>query len=709
MNNSKSYMGIDYFRFIAAFLIIAIHTSPLSTYSQTGDFILTRIIARIAVPFFLMTSGFFLISRYCYNEDKLLYFIKKTALIYGVSILLYIPINIYNSYFSMEFLIPNIIKDIFFDGTMYHLWYLPASIIGAVIAWFTVKRMGFKKALFITAILYVIGLFGDSYYSISEKIPLLKGMYGYFFEVSDYTRNGIFFAPIFFVLGGMISERSARPALKKSIIGFCISFIAMIGEGMLLHNLELQRHDSMYILLVPCMYFLFNTLTSLSEKRNVLLRTSALVIYIIHPMMIVVIRLFAKLTHTQGLYVDNSIVHYLAVSILSAVFSVLLTMLYYKARNGKVKAMDRAYIEIDLNNLKHNVRVLQNAMPQGCDLMAVVKAEAYGHGAFEVATYINRLGVKAFAVAAIDEGIKLRRYGIRDEILILGFTDPARAKELHKFDLMQTLLDYDYALRLNEQGCKIKAHMKINTGMNRLGFDSMDTDSMVKAFDMKNLEICGIYTHLCVSDNLAAQDVCFTETQIRKFYQSLDQLKENGIKIPKTHVQSSYGFLNYPELKCSYVRAGVALYGVLSSINDKTKLRLDLRPVLSLKSQIVLLRKIKRGESIGYGRTFVAKRDSQIAILSIGYADGFPRNLSGKNSEVLIREKRFPIVGRICMDQLAIDVTDIETVCVGDVATLIGSDGNDGLSAAAIANSADSISNELLSRMGSRLKIKVND
>lgn len=709
MNNKNSYSGIDYFRFIAAFLIIAIHTSPLSTYSETGDFVLTRIIARIAVPFFIMTSGFFLISRYKYNEDKLISFVKKTALIYLISIIIYIPLNIYNDYFNVDNLFPNIIKDIFFDGTMYHLWYLPATIIGGVIAWFAVKRMGLKKVLLLTSVLYLIGLFGDSYYGVSEKVPLIREMYGHIFEVSDYTRNGIFFAPVFFVLGGIIADKSVRISLKNSLIGFSTSFLLMFGEGMLLHSFEVQRHDSMYILLLPCMYFLFNALIFWKGKRNVLLRTSALVIYIIHPMMIVVIRLFAKITHTQRLLVDNSIIHYLLVSITSVIFAVLLSSIFNKARTRKekscTKAQDRAWIEIDFNNLKHNVNTLKSAMPKGCDLMAVVKAEAYGHGAFEVATYINQIGVKAFAVATIDEGIKLRSYGIQGEILILGFTSPARARELHKYDLMQTLIDYDYALLLNSQGYNIKAHIKIDTGMHRLGFDNTDTKSIIEAFGMKHIEICGIYTHLCVSDSLTAEDVNFTEMQIERFYKSLDSLKENGIEIPKTHIQGSYGLLNYPELECSYVRAGVSLYGVLSSPDDRTRLHLDLRPVLSLKSQVALLRWVQSGESIGYGRTFIAKKDTRIAILSIGYADGFPRNLSCGNGEVLINGQCVPIIGRICMDQLAVNVTNIDNVCVGDVATLIGQDSNEKILAATVADNSYSITNELLSRMGSRLKV----
>lgn len=170
MQKSKSYTGIDCFRFIAALLIVAIHTSPLASFNQTADFILTRIMARVAVPFFLMTSGFFLISRYTRNAGRLIGFIKSTVMIYGAAILIYIPVNIYNGYFRMDNLMPNIIKDIIFDGTIYHLWYLPASVTGAVIAWYLVKKAGYKKAVAVSGILYLIGMFGDSWYGISEKV-----------------------------------------------------------------------------------------------------------------------------------------------------------------------------------------------------------------------------------------------------------------------------------------------------------------------------------------------------------------------------------------------------------------------------------------------------------------------------------------------------------------------------------------------------------
>lgn len=708
MTKNESYSGIDYFRFIAALLIVAIHTSPLSSFSETGNFIFTRIVSRVAVPFFFMTSGFFLISRYTCNAEKLEAFIKKATLIYGVAILLYIPINVYNGYFKMDNLLPNIIKDIVFDGTLYHLWYLPASIIGAAIAWYLVKKLNYPKALMVASVLYLIGLFGDSYYGITEKISCLNSLYTYIFQVTDYTRNGIFFAPIFFILGGFIADNRPQITFGKSFLGFAISLALMLGEAMILHHFDLQRHDSMYVFLLPCMYFLFIVILHFKGKRLVSLRTASLIIYIIHPMMIVVIRLFSKLLHIQKLFVENSIVHYFAVCLTSVVFSVVLTAMWNKYKPKKAKHTadtDRAYLEIDLNNLEHNVKVLKRAMPQKCELMAVVKAEAYGHGLYEIATHLNKIGVKAFAVATIDEGIKLRQYGVLGEILILGYTAPARAKELRKYDLTQTLIDYKYALLLDKQGYDVMTHIKVDTGMHRLGFDAKDIEKISAVFSMKHIKVSGIYTHLCAADSVDEKDIFFTNVQIESFYNLLNQLKEKGITIPKIHIQSSYGLLNYPELKCDYVRVGVSLYGVLSSPNDRTKLHLDLRPVLSLKSRVILLREIKKGESVGYSRSFVANRDSLIALLPVGYADGYPRNLSCGKSYVLINGHQAPVVGKICMDQLAVDVTDIPNVKTGSIATLIGKDGKEEITAPMVAESAESITNELLSRMGHRLNI----
>lgn len=704
MNNKRAYAGIDYFRLIAAVLVMTIHTSPLLTYSETADFVLTRIIARIAVPFFFMTSGFFLITRYSQNTDRLKAFIKKTAIIYIAAILIYLPINIYNSYFSNENLAPNIIKDILIDGTMYHLWYLPASIIGGWIAWHLVKKLDYKKALIAALALYAIGLFGDSYYGIAERLPLLNGFYTLVFQVCDYTRNGFFFAPVFFVLGGAFHDSEIHISPRKSALGFAVSFAMMILEAISLRKLDLPRHDSMYLFLLPCTLFLFGAILSWRGKRREWLRDMSLIIYIIHPMTIVFVRAFAKLFGLQDLLIYNSVVHFLAVSVASAAIAFVMSLAISRFRSTRKHnpiGTERAWIELNLDNLRNNVEALNQAMPDKCELMAVVKAEAYGHGAFETAVYLERIGVKAFAVATIDEGIELRKCGIRGDILILGYTSPERAKELKHFKLIQTLVSYEHAVGLSSKGIKTDVHIKLDTGMHRLGFDCEDSGKIADVFNMKNIAVKGIYTHLCAADSLSESDIMFTENQIKSFYIALDKLKAAGIKIPKTHIQSSYGLLNYPGIKCDYVRAGVSLYGVLSKPGDETKLKLDLKPALSLKSRVILVRDVKAGDTVGYGRAFTAENDGRIAIISIGYADGLPRNLSCGNASVIIGGHKAPIVGRICMDQTAVDVTDIADVEVGTAVTVIG----EGISAEHVADESGSITNELLSRLGRRLKI----
>ena len=365
---------------------------------------------------------------------------------------------------------------------------------------------------------------------------------------------------------------------------------------------------------------------------------------------------------------------------------------------------ERAWIEVNKKNLAHNVKILRDAMPKGCELMAVVKAEAYGHGAYAVSRHLNKLGVFAFAVATAEEGIKLRQGGVQGEILILGYTNVCRAYELKKYNLTQTIIDYDYARALNSQRVKVKVHVKIDTGMHRLGIGWREHGKVVRVFSMKYLNVTGVFTHLSCSDSLEQRDISFTRLQIRRFYRCVGRLKSRGAVIPKVHLQSSYGLLNYPQLSCDYVRAGVALYGCLSSPGDKTLLKLDLRPVLSLKARVVLIREIKKGEAFGYGRNFIAQRDSRIAILSIGYGDGYPRNLSCSQGMAKIRGYQLPVIGNICMDQMAVDITDAEGILPGDTATLIG-EGD--LSASSVAEYGGSISNELLCRLGGRLPVVI--
>lgn len=699
MSRERYDTGIDWLRLAAAILVIAIHTSPLADFNETGDFILTRVLARIAVPFFFITSGYFLLSRYHDSDRKFRHFLKKTGWIYGASILLYLPLNFRNGYFSQSQLLPELLKDLIFDGTMYHLWYLPASMLGMLIAWKLVEKLDFSKGLVMALLLYLVGLFGDSYYVVVEKLPLLKAFYDRLFELFDYTRNGLFFAPVFLMLGGFIADERRKLSFVEAGVGFFISLGLLLAEALILHRHSFQRHDSMYVFLLPAMYFLFHLVLLWKGRRIPLLRPASLVVYLIHPLVIAAVWRFSS---------QNSLFHFDLVCLLSLLFSFAVAALWlrfdFKKPHNPEK--DRAYIELNLANLTHNVSVLKAALPANAELMGVVKREAYGHGSYAVATHLEKTGVKAFAVATIDEGIALRRYGIRGEILILGFTDVRRAKELKTYRLTQTLIDFPYAEKLNRQKIPVSVHIAIDSGMHRLGLDTDDLENVQKLFQMKHLHIQGIFTHLCCADSRKPEDISFTRKQIRSFYGLISQMEPAGLPIPKIHLQSSYGLLNYPDLPCDYVRAGISLYGVSSSPDDRTLLQPKLRPVLALKAKVVLIREISRGETVGYDRTFRAERNSRIAILPIGYGDGLPRNLSGK-AMVRISTHLLPVIGRICMDQLAIDLTGADDVSVGDTAILIDNAENSPLLAPNVAALSGSISNELLCRLGTRLPVVI--
>lgn len=362
---------------------------------------------------------------------------------------------------------------------------------------------------------------------------------------------------------------------------------------------------------------------------------------------------------------------------------------------------NRAWLEINLDNLEHNVNQIKSIIPDKCKIMAIVKANAYGHGMIEIAKKLNEIGVQDFAVATLSEGINLRKNNIKGNILILGYTDLKDVEYIIKYDLIQTIVDYEYAKKIEQMKLedKLKVHIKINTGMNRIGESYKNIDNLIKTYQIKNIEILGTYSHLCVADSLKNDDVEFTNEQINNFFECIDKIKSLGYDTGKIHIQASYGILNYTNLNCDFVRPGIIMYGVYNE--DEPKVKLDLRPVLSLKSRITSVKEIEEQESVSYGRTFIAKTNKKIATVSIGYADGYPRNLSNKNVKVMINGGYAEVIGRICMDQLIIDVSKIEEIHQGDIVTLIGEQKE--ISAETIANKADTITNELLSRLGSRL------
>lgn len=366
---------------------------------------------------------------------------------------------------------------------------------------------------------------------------------------------------------------------------------------------------------------------------------------------------------------------------------------------------NRAWIEINLDNLENNIKQIKNIISSQTKIMAVVKANAYGHGMIEISKKLNQIGITDFAVATLDEGITLREAGIKGNILILGYTNFNNIDYLLKYNLIQTIVDYEYAKRINQMDLKekLKVHIKINTGMNRIGESYKNIDRLIDIYQMQNLEILGTYSHLCVSDSLKGDDKLFTNKQITNFFETVKKLQNLGYDTGKIHIQASYGILNYPELNCDYVRSGIIMYGVYSDESENTKTEINLKPVLSLKSRITSIKEITQGESVSYGRIFKADKTMKIATVGIGYADGYPRNLSGKNAKVLVNENYVNIIGRICMDQLVIDVSNLSKIEDGDIVTLIGEERQ--IKAEEVAQKAGTITNELLSRLGKRLPI----
>ena len=357
-------------------------------------------------------------------------------------------------------------------------------------------------------------------------------------------------------------------------------------------------------------------------------------------------------------------------------------------------------IEVDLSALTHNVRVLTQKLPQNCRLMAVVKADAYGLGAVRVTKALRSAGVNHFAVATLEEAVTLRRAGLRGQILILGYTDPARAGTLWRYRLTQTLIDEAYAMALDARGYPVRVHLKIDTGMHRVGVDARDGDAIARVFRCRHLRIEGAFTHLCAADEDSVSAMAFTDTQLELFRDVSRQLEKSG-QNPTLHAKNSAGLLNYPDhIPEQLVRVGIALYGAYDASGTLT--HPDLRPTVAFRSAIVLLRRVGAGESVGYGRAWVAARDSIVAVIPMGYADGIPRDYGERGGQVLIRGKRCPVIGRVCMDQLMVDVSAMPQVKVGDTVTWIGADGGECITAEEVARVCGTVSYEVLARMTAR-------
>lgn len=337
------------------------------------------------------------------------------------------------------------------------------------------------------------------------------------------------------------------------------------------------------------------------------------------------------------------------------------------------KILRPVYAEIDLDAIAYNMKNIKN-LAKDKEVIAVVKADCYGHGALDVAPTLLENGASRLAVAVLTEGIELRNDNIKAPIMILGYTPSYLNEELIKYDLEQTVYDLDYAKELSKTALslnkKAKIHIAIDTGMGRIGFLPTEKaiDDICKICSLEGLEVIGIFTHFSTSDE---KDKEYTNEQFEKFTDLLKKLSDLNIEIPIKHVSNSGAIMDMPETYLDAVRAGIILYGYYPS-NEVKKENLSLKPALTLKATITRVQEMDAGMSISYGRTFKTERRSLIATIPIGYADGYSRLLA-KNAKVIINGQFASIVGRICMDQCMIDITDINgDIKVGDEVIVLG-------------------------------------
>lgn len=342
-----------------------------------------------------------------------------------------------------------------------------------------------------------------------------------------------------------------------------------------------------------------------------------------------------------------------------------------------MKLLKRTWANVDLDALAQNYHAIKSHIPQGCRFLGVMKADAYGHGAVPVSHALVELGADYLAVSNLEEAVQLRRGGIRAPILILGYTPPMYAENMIYLDLTQEIHSLEYAQALNDalNGTNfiLNVHMKLDTGMTRIGFtayeDEQSLEEMVLAANLPHLHVEGVFMHFCVADSKAEEDVIFTRLQYQRFENALVFLESRGIRPELRHCCNSGATLLYPEYAMDMVRPGLMTYGVYPT--EEAGNLLGLRPMLSLYTTVSQIRDIPAGRDISYGRTYTTPDDRRIAVLSVGYADGLQRVLSG-NVQFLLRGKLAPVVGRICMDMCMVDITDIPDAQVGDEVTIIG-------------------------------------
>ncbi len=311
---------------------------------------------------------------------------------------------------------------------------------------------------------------------------------------------------------------------------------------------------------------------------------------------------------------------------------------------------NRVWVEIDTKAIEHNYEVIKQKAGNA-KICCVVKDNAYGHGADKLSLIYEKLGASYFAVSNIDEAIALRNNGIKTPILILGYTNVEDAYLLNKYDISQCVYSLIYAKQLNEKGIKIKCHLKVDTGMNRLGFK--DISEMKQAYNLNNLLFEGIFTHFAYSENKES-----TRTQFQIFDNAIKELEKDNITFKIRHCANSASIFRYPEYNLDMVRPGIVLYGLGGYP--------ELKQALTMHSIISHIKYIEKGETVGYNRTFVADKRIKVATIPVGYGDGFLRVNKDKNT-ISINGKKARILGNICMDQMMVDVSDIDVNLLDEV------------------------------------------
>lgn len=367
------------------------------------------------------------------------------------------------------------------------------------------------------------------------------------------------------------------------------------------------------------------------------------------------------------------------------------------------KMIRPVWAEIDLDAIKYNIDSIKRRVDTK-ELIAVVKADAYGHGALDVSKTLVENGATKLAVAVITEAMELRHGNINTPIMILGYTPLEFAADLINYDIEQTIFDLEYAKKLSEialnLGKKAKVHVALDTGMGRIGFLINDNslNEILKISSLKGLEVVGIFTHFATSDE---SDKNYSNKQYKKFTYFNEKLISKGVNIPLKHVSNSGAIIDMPNTYLDAVRAGIVLYGYYPS-EDVLKQNLDLKKAITIKTQVAHVKILDKNEYVSYGRKFKTERKSIIATLPIGYADGYSRALTGK-AKVIINGKFAPVVGTICMDQCMIDVTDIGDVHVGDEVIVLGRDKDLKFDADDMAKAMGTINYEVLCMIKQRI------